>query len=146
MEKKQISRKLIINKAFQYKFGLYLIVPVVISLSIFWIGLELFFRRMSELGQSSSLLEGHPFYVFIQIQKTDLSQSIFIAGVLISLVMLVWGLFVSRRIVGPIKKLQLHLDSIRSQDDLNIKLEFRKEDFFQEIPITLNEMSERIKK
>ncbi len=146
MEKKQINRKLIINKEFQYKFGLYLIVPVMVSLSIFWIGLELFFRRMTELGQTSSLPEGHPFYVFIQIQKTDLSQSVIVAGVLISLVMLIWGFFVSRRIVGPIKKLQLHLDAIKNQSDLERELEFRKADFFQEIPTALNDMVKRIKK
>lgn len=146
MEKKQITRKLIINKEFQYKFGLYLILPVVISLSIFWIGLELFFRRMIELGQTSSLPEGHPFYTFIKIQKTDLSQSVLVAGVLISIVMLIWGLYVSRRIVGPIKKLQLHLDSMKSHDDLGKELEFRKADFFQEIPTALNDMVKRIKK
>ena len=146
MEKKQIQRKLIINKEFQYKFGLYLIVPVVVSLSIFWIGLELFFRKMVELGQASSLPEGHDFYRFIQIQKTDLSQSILVAGVLISLVMLIWGFYVSRRIVGPIKKLQIHLDAIKNQSDLDKELEFRKADFFQEIPVALNNMVKRIKK
>ena len=146
MDKKLVKRKLIINKEFQYKFGLYLIVPVVVSLSIFWIGLELFFRRMTELGQMSSLPEGHPFYVFNQIQKKDLSESVLVAGVLISLVMLIWGLYVSRRIVGPIKKLQLHLDAIKNQSDLEKELEFRKADFFQEIPVALNDMAKRIKK
>lgn len=146
MDNKKITRKLIINKEFQYKFGLYLILPVVVSLSIFWISLELFFRRMQELGQDSSLPEGHPFYTFIKIQKTDLSQSILVAGLLISIVMLIWGFYISRRIVGPIKKLQLHLDSIQNQDDLKNELEFRKADFFQEIPKALNDMAQRIKK
>ncbi len=146
MEKKKVKRKLIINKEFQYKFGLYLIVPVLLSLSIFWIGLELFFSRMNALGQASSLPVDHPFYTFIKIQKTDLSQSILVAGILISIVMLIWGLYVSRRIVGPIKKLQIHLDAINNQDDLAKELELRKADFFQEIPLALNEMVKRIKK
>ncbi len=146
MEQKKIKRKLIINKEFQYKFGLYLIVPVLLSLSIFWIGLELFFSRMNALGQASSLPPDHPFYTFIKIQKTDLSQSVLVAGVLISIVMLVWGLYVSRRIVGPIKKLHIHLDSINNQDELGKELEFRKNDFFQEIPVALNDMVKRVKK
>lgn len=146
MENKKIKRKLIINKEFQYKFGLYLIVPVLLSLSIFWIGLELFFSRMNALGQASSLPADHPFYTFIKIQKTDLSQSILVAGILISIVMLIWGLYVSRRIVGPIKKLQIHLDAISNQEELSKELEFRKNDFFQEIPVALNNMVKRIKK
>ena len=146
MEQKKIKRKLIINKEFQYKFGLYLIIPVVVSLSIFWIGLELFFSRMNKLGQDSALAADHPFYTFIKIQKTDLSQSVLVAGVLISLVMLIWGLYVSRRIVGPIKKLHIHLDSINNQDELGKELEFRKNDFFQEIPVALNDMVKRVKK
>ncbi len=146
MEKKHVSRKLIINKNFQYKFGVLLIAPVIISLSIFWIGLELFFRRMNEMGQKSALAEGHPFYTFINIQKEDLTESVLVAGVLISLVMLIWGFYVSRRIVGPIKKLQIHLDAIKNQSDLDKELEFRKADFFQEIPVALNNMVKRIKK
>ncbi len=146
MQKKQISRKLIINKEFQYKFGLLLIAPVIISLSIFWVGLEMFFRRMNEMGKKSALAEGHPFYTFINIQKEDLSESVLVAGVLISLVMLIWGLYVSRRIVGPIKKLQIYLDAITTEDDLKKDLEFRKADFFQEIPVALNDMVKRIKK
>ena len=146
MEKKQVQRKLIIDKEFQYKFGLYLIVPVVVALSIFWISLEIFFRKMIELGQTSALQEDHPFYTFIKIQKQDLNQIVLISGVLISIAMLTWGFYVSRRIVGPLKKLHQHLESVKNYNDLSNELEFRKADFFQEIPMALNEMAKRIKR
>ena len=122
-----------------------MVIPVLVSLGIFWLSTEYFFYKMLELGRNSNLQAEHPFYTFISVQKKDLSTIIFLGGLFLSMIIIFWGLILSRQIAGPILKLQIYLDKINTLEGLE-KLSFRKNDFFQEISASFNAFILRIKK
>jgi hypothetical protein len=139
---KNIFRKTyLINKNFQFKFCLFLMIPILLSQLIFWVCIEYFFHKMITLGQSSNLPAGHPFYSFISVQKNDLTIIVLLASIALAVGIFIWGILLSHRISGPLYHLKKYLDESNPEEIRPLK--FRKNDFFQEIPESFNKFVKR---
>lgn len=135
-----IKRKIIlINKDFQIRFSLMLLIPIAIIQIIFWIVIELFFYKMIEFGKEHQLPAGHNFYKLLLLQKKEFAIILLASSIIVAIIMFIWGIYMSHRIAGPLYKLEKHLNEIKDINELKLKkLSFRKKDFFQTIPETFN--------
>ena len=146
-QEKPKRRRILINKNFQLKFSFFLLIPIIIIQNIFWISIEFFFKNMIHEGNIRNLPEGHSFYTLLAYQKKELLVILIFSSIIVSIIMFIWGLYISRRIAGPLYKLEMYLNASKSLDEVvNKKLEFRKSDFFLNIPEAFNQIIKRIKK
>jgi hypothetical protein len=96
-----------------------------------------FFFRMHALGQSLGLAAEHPYFLFLQEQQ-DLKFYAFLgAAALISFGLMVFALFFSHRIAGPIFKLRRTLQGLGLGEAFH-PISFRKGDFFESLDQDFN--------
>lgn len=138
VRKSRFRQRYLINKEFQLKFCLFLMIPILLSQLIFWICIEYFFHKMIAIGQNSNLPAGHPFYSFISVQKNDLTMIVLLASIALAICIFVWGIVLSHRISGPLYQLKKYMDENTLESTKSRPLKFRKGDFFQEIPDSFN--------
>jgi hypothetical protein len=142
---KFVRRIIIINKEFQYKFSMLLLVPVAIIQFIFWIAIEFFFFKMIQFGKDHQLPIGHNYYRLLSIQKKEFMIILALSSILVAAVMFIWGIYLSHRIAGPLFKLEKYLNEAKSVEDIKSKpLFFRKKDFFLNIPKAFNQFTDRL--
>jgi hypothetical protein len=98
------------------------------------------FERFRDIGNQVALPENHPFYLFLQEQKTLFNSYLYIAfavGIVLSVVL---TLFLSHRLAGPLVRMKSYLDeAIALKKIPKYPIKFRKGDFFNDIPEKLNE-------
>jgi hypothetical protein len=140
----KFRRTYLINKEFQLKFCMFLMIPILLSQLIFWICIEYFFHKMISLGQSSNLPVGHPFYSFISVQKNDLTMIVLFASIALAFCIFIWGIVLSHRISGPLYHLKKYMDDSSAETIKSRPLRFRKGDFFQELPGSFNNFVKKI--
>ena len=138
-------RNYLINRDFQFKFIVYTLIPSAFCLTIFYISLSIYFRKLIEHGLAMNLPPEHPYYSLISDQQ-GLMNSLFIFCVIISVVFYIgWGIFISHKIAGPLFRLTNFFKNADSQR-FEKKLSFRPGDFFLEIPKAINDWIERTQK
>lgn len=132
----------LINRKFQFRFAVYFclgllalsfIYPVIIY-NLF----EFFFMRYQ--------VDTAPGALVSKIQETQHQVIWFLIAFQITFLGLCFlvGLFISHRIAGPIYKLRQFF--LKAKDgDLVSKLEFREKDYFQDLPVSYNEMMASIR-
>lgn len=147
-EKSQIppfyKRKYLVNKSFQFSFiGRILLVNLLLVGGLYLLNYVVFYR-FNFLGNELGFESGHKFYDFVEEQILWLS-AIFVGFSLISsLAIVLYGIFLSHRIVGPLENIKLRFKEIEkavSQSKLNEvpKAKFREKDFFKELEEAYNE-------
>jgi methyl-accepting chemotaxis protein len=99
---------------------------------------------MIVIGQTSNLPAGHPFYSFISVQKNDLTMIVLLASIALAVGIFVWGIVVSHSISGPLYHLKKYMDEANSETVKTRPLNFRKDDFFQELPESFNKFVKKI--
>lgn len=140
------KRKIIlINPKFQIKFTLYLFLPMFVSISIFWMSVELLFYRMINFGKNSHLPEGHAYYSLLSMQKKEFEMILFFISLVLFVIFSYWGILFSHRIAGPLHKLNKYFNEKNTVDEVKKSpLFFRKKDFFLEIPDSINAFFNKI--
>lgn len=146
LERQKYKRSIIlINKSFQLKFSTLLLVPILIIQVLFWLAIEIFFQNMIKRGEAHHLPIGHNYYNLLAIQKNELTIILIGTSFFVAILMFIWGIYISHRIAGPFYKLETYLNEANSLEDVKkFKLEFRKNDFFLNIPKTFNQFINRI--
>lgn len=140
-------KKIIVNKEFQYRYIGNILVPIIILQIILWSSVQYFFHKMKTLGINSNFQADHPFFKFVEVQKNDLSLILLIAGLAMTISLLIWSIYMSHRIAGPLVKFENLLESLNSLEDAKgKKLEFRKNDYFKSTANQYNNFIERISK
>ncbi len=133
------EKKFLININFQMQFMLSLILISIISMSIIYLANEYFFQTYMHKGQVLNLPPDHPFFLMIQEQKSFMTRVYFIVAGSISGIACVWGLFYSHKIAGPLYRLNRYFEeAAASGKPLEKKVYFREDDFFQEVPESIN--------
>jgi hypothetical protein len=75
----------------------------------------------------------------IQEQKSFMTKVYVIVAGSISGIACLWGLFYSHKIAGPLYRLNKYFeDAALSGAPLEKKVYFREDDFFQEVPVSIN--------
>lgn len=133
------EKKFLINSTFQIQFMASLIIVSILSMSIIYIANDYFFHSYIARGQALNLPPDHPFFLMIHEQKKFMTQVFLVVSASISSLAALWGLFYSHKIAGPLYRLHLYFTTAAiSAKPLDKKIFFREDDFFQEIPESIN--------
>jgi hypothetical protein len=131
-------RKYIINLEFQGAFiQKALFIAFAINV-IFYFALEFIFIKFNIYGESLQHEARVKFYSFLKDQKQILNQTFIYVGSVSALFIVIWGIFQSHRIAGPLFNLKLQfkkmkgMKSIEEIGELN-KTKFRANDYFHDL-------------
>ncbi len=139
--KKGKRRSILINPRFQwtlvgYATGVSALLPGVIYLLISY-GFDQFVRVGTELG----LPPDHVYFEFLRMQEGTFKQVILAIAILVGLILILGGLFVSHKIAGPIYRMQKELNLMSSSEPVKLhEIHFRRGDFFPELAESFNRL------
>ncbi len=125
-------KKLLINPAFQKTFLKYTIGSALAVSAFYYLALWVFFANLESKGLSMGLAPDHIFFLFVRQQVASLGVFFLAASLLMVLGLLVYGLYVSNRIAGPIHQVVTQMKNNRLENKSEL-IQFRKKDFFHEL-------------
>jgi hypothetical protein len=103
------------------------------------------FESLESTGHSINLPQGHIYFQFIEMQKSNIIWSTLMFVTLSILLTSILTLWFSHRLAGPLVRLKKHLSETIQLGQYH-ELNFRKGDYFSDLPEILNEAIKRIKK
>ncbi len=146
IKKIMLRKKILVDKKFQLSFVGYTIIPVILIDLCFWLAIEYHFNNLAHQALQVGLQRGHQFFSLLHFQKTQFISLLFIVSLLIAAIMLVWGIYISHRLAGPLVKFNESLKNYQSIEEAREKpVLFRQKDFFYEISKSFNEFIGRLK-
>jgi hypothetical protein len=142
------SRKTI-NILIYPKFQLILILVNTLTLfiTVSFVGLQSWrsLAYLRQLGVSVDLPTNHTYFKFIDMQSGHLWINLILAFALAAFVSSTICLYISHRMAGPIVRLKNYLDTVTETKKVTEELQFRKNDFFSDLPQALNQAVKAIK-
>ena len=133
------EKKFLINNNFQIQFMISLLLISICSMSVIYLANDYFFHSYIQRGEALNLPPDHPFFLMIHEQKKFMTNVFIIVACSISGMAGLWGLFYSHKIAGPMFRLQKYFTQAAvDSSPLNQKIYFRDDDFFQELPESIN--------
>lgn len=132
------EKKFLINTDFQVQFIASLLLISIVSMSIIYLANDYFFHSYISKGQALHLPPDHPFFLMIHEQKRFMTKVFVGVALSISSVAILWGLFYSHKIAGPLYRLQRYFSEAAAGSTQLNKIYFRDDDFFQEVPASIN--------
>lgn len=134
-----MGRIFLINPKFQYKFMASVMLVAVFTIGIVYFANYYFFENLIMKGEMLQLPQDHAFFILIKEQREMMSGIFLIVCLTLTLGIGLWGLLFSHRIAGPLYRLNRQFqEASQGKADLQ-NLKFRKNDFFPELPETINE-------
>lgn len=94
-----------------------------------------YYNHMVNVGVELGLEQGHPFYQIIAEQKEVMDKFYIIMSLVIFVLVFIIVTYISHQIAGPMYRLKMYFDKKEMGDR---PLAFRKRDFFQEVPESIN--------
>lgn len=133
------EKKFLINTDFQIQFIASLLLISIVSMSIIYLANDYFFHSYMQKGEALNLPPDHPFFLMIHEQKQFMTKVFIAVAGSISSIAILWGLFYSHKIAGPLYRLQRYFtEAAADNKQLKSKIYFRDDDFFQEVPASIN--------
>ena len=141
-----MRNKILIDKPFQLRFVVYSIIPVLLIDLSFWVAIEFYFNKMANEALISGLSKGHDFFKLLHYQKVQFLVVLMYLSFFVGLIMTIWGVYISHRIAGPLRKFEKNLERYSSLEEAKcLPIEFRKDDFFKPLAVSFNKFIQRIK-
>jgi len=137
--KKFKRRQYLVNPGFQLRFMLYLSIAVSIGLAILYLSNYFYFDVLSSEGRELGLDPSHPYYEFIQDQRRLLNRTYLIVSVAVFIGLMIFGLFLSHRVAGPIYRIESYLKQVTKGEVHLRPVTLRKGDFFPELADIVND-------
>jgi hypothetical protein len=139
------EKNFLINAPFQIQFMISVMLIAIVSMSIIYIANDYFFQSYLQKGIELNLAPDHPYFLMIHEQKIFMAKVFLSVALAISIITSLWGLFYSHKIAGPLYRLEGYFKQAAIKNEkLNTKIHFRKEDFFQELPDSINKYIDSI--
>lgn len=133
------EKKFLINNDFQIQFMISLLLISICSMSVIYLANDYFFHSYMQKGEALNLPPDHPFFLMIHEQKKFMTNVFVVVALSISGIAGLWGLFYSHKIAGPLYRLQRYFTQAAVDSaPLKQKIYFRDDDFFQEVPESIN--------
>ena len=143
MATRKISTYLI-NPKFQFKM-MFLFFWPLIGLSVAnLIAVQMFFDKLKDQGRSAGFSADHVFFVFLDKQYQSLFSNLSASFVVASLFFIGLGFYFSHRVAGPLHRMKISMEKMRTEKKLN-SIQFRDGDYFQEIKDEFNRLIQSIK-
>lgn len=139
-------RKFLINTGFQFPFIFRMVVINLLTMGVLFVGLYLIFYRFNFLANEMGLESGHRFYEFVREQFMMIGALFFGAAISSTVVLAVYGVFLSHRIAGPLENLKIRFKKLSDTAPEDCKTRFRKDDFFHDLADAYNDHLDSIQK
>ena len=126
----------LINPKFQWNIiRKFLALTFFNILSFYWI-VHYFFFNLESKAKMIGLVKDHPFYLFLNEQKTLMILLFLIVSVLNISIIMVTGIFISQKIAG----LMFRLKKFFNEEDIKIagRISFREDDYFLDLEDAVN--------
>jgi len=104
------------------------------------------FALLETMGVNARLPPTHAYFKFLAVQSSTLYSHLIWALLVAFLVSAVITLLLSHRLAGPIIRLKSYFRNIANGENPVQRLQFRKRDFFEDLPAVINEALENIRK
>ncbi len=134
--------KFFINEPAQIKILGMLLISIVVP--VFFVGTYLYlliFDIINNMPETSGFVAASLDPV---LHKTNMT--ILLSGIPIFLLILIWGLIFSHRLVGPMKRLQRNLDEMTKKGDGRSRLIVRKNDYIKPLIESVNKLLDKVAK
>ena len=131
----------LINKPFQLSIIGWFSFLAFLMVIVFYTTIWYFFYNFKKEAASAGLPPGHVFFTFLNEQKMAIDHIFIFSSSLAILLIVIGGLILSHKVAGPIYQLTEHLKK-HSKENIP-PLQFRKGDYFMEIPDALNDFIKR---
>jgi nitrate/nitrite-specific signal transduction histidine kinase len=100
-----------------------------------WLG----YQDIKNLGLSSQLAEGHPYFQFVEMQSRRIYTALIIAASASAVTSALLMVFITHRIVGPLHRLRSYLSEVARTGKIDSPLTFRKGDYLTDLPEVMND-------
>ena len=139
------EKKFLINNKFQIQFMVSLLFISICSMSVIYLANDYFFQSYMQRGVALNLPPDHPFFLMILEQKKFMTNVFAVVAAAITAIGCLWGLFYSHKIAGPLYRLERYFTQAAVESNpLQKKIYFRDDDFFQEVPDSINKYIDSI--
>lgn len=129
----------LINPSFQLKFISSVLLCVFLSLGVIFISQQYFFHVFIQRGVELGLEQDHVFFALLREQQVEMLQIFVASSLLLSISIGLWAMFYSHRIAGPLYRLHRYFTMASENPCQKLgPLSFRENDFFQELPESIN--------
>ncbi len=138
MSDKNIRKKLFIDPAFQGYFFIATSVLASVGSAIIFAVTRFFSSNFIFEAKKLGLPSDHPFFQLIESQQKMMDLGVFISSVAVFGILIIYGLYMSNRVAGPIYRLKNHLRAYCGGKEYS-KVTFREKDFFPELATLVND-------
>ncbi|RLA62793.1 MAG: hypothetical protein DRQ88_13215 [Epsilonproteobacteria bacterium] len=142
---KDRRKKILINPKFQIKFVGFFITFFLLNFLITVGVISFSFKKFAEMGISLNLAPDSVFFEFLRNQQNELLLLILISTIISTAVAFIGGLYLSHKVAGPILNICTQLDSSKGKKGAPT-ITVREDDFFQELPESINKFISQKKK
>lgn len=129
---------LFIDREFQTKFLLHIVLLNLGVCGTFYAAQMFFFHKAYEVGRSIGLDPTHVFFNFVGEQQRFMNMVFVATAIVVSVIIVVFGLVYSNKIAGPLYHLKKHLRG-KMAGEIKYDLKFRDGDNFMELAEVVNE-------
>lgn len=134
--------KFLTNSALQSKFLIIIVISMLVPLVL--IGGCLYYLIFTLMAEQLGIPESIAINLFPVIQKINF---ILIAGLPPTVIfLLLWGLFLSHKFIGPLERLEKELNRIAACSDCAKRIGVRKSDVIRPIVDAINKLLESMEK
>ncbi|MEE4661604.1 MAG: hypothetical protein V2J89_14125 [Halieaceae bacterium] len=115
------------------------------SISVFYFVNTFYFNAVYAMGNELGLDSTHPYFAFIETQRALLLRIYVLLSAVSFTLLMVFGLFISHRIAGPIYRVEKYMQSIADGERELEPVRLRRGDFFPEIENIVNASIKRLR-
>ena len=124
--------KLFINRPFQVSFLIYTSLSTVILTFSFLAANHFFFEKFMKQGEALSIPPNHLYFKFLEQQKATMNSIFIVTALVILLVNVIYGMYMSNRIAGPLYRLQKYPEEDLDRNSMS-PLKFRKNELLSRV-------------
>jgi hypothetical protein len=142
---RKFRRRMLVYPSFQ--LGMVALNTAVLLAAFTAVGIQAArsFGELQTQGLAADLPPDHSYFSFLQYQESHLTTYLLLGAMAGWLLSLVLTLAYSHRLAGPIVRLRNYLTHV-AETGQRPPLEFREDDFFQDLPFLVNEAFDRVER
>lgn len=134
---------ILINPKFQWSVVRFAAVLNIAALAVVYGAHMVFYNYFNGVAEKAGLPKDHLFFSFLDNQHQYLNYLFIAILVLVTLIILIGGIYLSHKVAGPLYRLNKHLESCREKSEIS-DIKFRKGDYFPEIELNFNKLSDSL--
>jgi methyl-accepting chemotaxis protein len=132
----------LIKPPFQWKMISYAAGLSLFILAILYFANHYFIMALRQQGIDAGLSPDNPFFSFLLEQAHFLDLIFLGVAIVVNLVVILGGLWLSNRIAGPIYRVETSLKELAEGRSIQ-PISFRKSDFFPDLVMLINQFAEK---